>query len=66
MIRRASITGYLLGLAALATEVAARPELLATFLGILALVPRTITELAVECPAPRIRRPWLDRAAARR
>jgi hypothetical protein len=44
--RRADIGGYLEALAAVALEVSRRPELLEIFIGIVKLVPQTVTELA--------------------
>jgi hypothetical protein len=45
MIRRASVTSYLRGIATLALEVADRPSLLPVFLAVLRLVPATVRDL---------------------
>lgn len=43
--RHATVTTYLRGIAALALEVSRRPELLPTFVAIIELVPKTVSDL---------------------
>jgi hypothetical protein len=59
MIRRASVGAYLRAIASLALEVAERPELLADFVAVIRLAPRTI--LGLQAAAGRVPAPQLQR-----
>ena len=65
-ISRNAVQVYLREFAVAAFEIARSPALLHTFIRLLRIELPTLLALSAECPAPRVRGPWLRRVAASR